>query len=132
MTTQTEARQRVLAAMRSRHLEVEDVARLAAVHPRTVERFVTGRTFGPKTLAKLEHVLGLARKARNDRYRPMADKSGHGPIVGWEQAAHALRIGVRTLRRHRERHGDETAHPWWGDVAELKTWYATMIARESR
>lgn len=132
MTTQVEARQRVLAAMRARHLTESDVARLAGYHPRTIERFVKGRTFNPKTLAKLEHVLGLARKARNDRYRPLAVKSGHEPIVGWEQAAHALRIGVRTLRRHRERHGEKRTRPWWGDVAELKQWYATMIARSER
>lgn len=130
MTTQTEARQRVLAAMRTRHLEVEDVARLAGYHPRTIERFVKGRTFNPKTLDKLEHVLGLARKARNDRYRPVPAKSGHEPIVGWEQAAQVLRISVRTLRRHRREHGD-TSRPWWDDVTVVKAWYATLIARSS-
>ena len=130
MTIQTEARRRVLAAMERRKLTPEDVARLAGVVPRTVERFVRGHTFGTTTLAKLERALGLARKPANDRYRPMTVRTGHEPVVGWEQAAHALRVSVRTLRRQRRRHGDETPTPWWGDVDELKRWYATMIAVE--
>lgn len=129
---QVEARQRVLAAMRARHLTESDVARLAGYHPRTIERFVKGRTFNPKTLAKLESVLGLARKARNDRHRTESVKTGQAPVVGWEQAAQVLRITVRTLHRHRRKHDDRTARPWWGDVGELKTWYATMIARSER
>jgi transcriptional regulator with XRE-family HTH domain len=126
VTIQTEARRRVLAAMGRRGLTAEDVARLAGVVPRTVERFVRGHTFGTTTLAKLERALGLAKKPANDRYRPMTVRTGHEPVVGWEQAAHVLRISARTLRRHREQHGDETSRPWWGDVEELKRWYSNL------
>lgn len=129
MTYQADQRRRVVEAMARRHLTESDVARLAGVVPRTVERFVRGHTFGLDTLAKLERALGLARKANNDRYRPVPAKSGHEPIVGWEQAAQVLRISVRSLRRHRREHGDTTSRPWWDDVGTLKQWYATMIAR---
>jgi transcriptional regulator with XRE-family HTH domain len=126
VTTRVEARQRVLAAMGRRGLTAEDVARLAGVVPRTVERFVRGHTFNPKTLDALETALGLTRKERNDKRRPLSPKNAHDPVVGWEQAARLLRIGVSTLRRHRREHGDETSRPWWGDVEELKRWYSNL------
>lgn len=128
MTYQSDQRRRVVEAMARRKLTEGDVARLAGVVPRTVERFVRGHTFGLTTLAKLERALGLARKPASDRYRSVSAKNGQDPIVGWEQAAQVLRISVRTLRRHRREHGD-TSRPWWDDVGALKQWYATLIAR---
>lgn len=137
MSYQAEKRQRVVAAMQRRGLSQGEVARMARMHPRTVQRFVTAETFDLRTLDKLEAALRLNGQPADTA--PDSDvgscvkvlaPSHKGPVSGWKQAAHLLGMSRWTLWAHRRRHEDRTSMPRWRDVEALWRWYDRMTGRE--
>lgn len=137
VTLQERHRARIRAAMERRGLTCKDVATLTGLHERTVQRFVDGRTFSLETLERIEATLRIVVSAggtTTDSNVPERSKSlqvqDRGPVVGWEQAAHALGIGRVTLFRRRREHKNKTETPWWRSVDSLQRWYQRMIGQE--
>ena len=137
MTIQATHRQRVLSAMERRRLTPAEVARMAGVVPRTVQRFVEGKTFSLQTYDLLAAALRLEG--------PVADPSldsgvgtcvkvlavqHKGPVSGWKQAADLLGMSRWTLWSHRRQHGDRTVTPRWRDADALWRWYDRMVGKE--
>jgi hypothetical protein len=90
---------------------------------------------------RLLPVLGekLTRVAETDRGAPFEPPGStvveppalpapeHPPITTWLDAARALGVSTRTLKRRRDDAGDQT-EPWWPDVAALKRWYGALLS----
>ena len=94
-----------------------EVARLAGLHVRTVQRALglAGRpTWSTPTVQRIARVL----RVDLDSVRPVSEQDGAGrskveqdgaPVSGWEQAALVLRVSRWTLRRARTRAQDQRA-----------------------
>jgi transcriptional regulator with XRE-family HTH domain len=137
VTLQDHHRTRIVAAMQRRRLSCKDVARMAGVHERTVQRFVEGETFGLETLAKVEQALRLGAvggDATTTDSAPAIPRSApqpprQRPVMGWYRAADVLGVSWDTLRRRRVECGDTTRVPWWRSEESLRSWFEAMIAK---
>jgi hypothetical protein len=138
VTLQATHRQRVLAAMERRRLTPAEVARMARLHPRTVQRFLDGTTFSLKTLADIEAALCIGGSGKpvedseSAKFSNVQQVTRRRPVIGWFRAAAALGVSWDTLRRRRKRAGEEGRKPWWKDVEALKRWYEAMLNGEVR
>lgn len=50
------------------------------------------------------------------------------PVATFRAAAAVLGMSEDTLKRHRNKYGDQTKEPRWKDEAEVWAWYRAMTA----
>ena len=143
MTLLAPAVEQVRQAVERRGLTEAEVARMAGVTPRTVQRLLRGETCGQETLERVCLALGVpldlaalveARVLARVRQATRQDRTGPAkvgqdrtqPVYGWGQAAIALGVTRRSLHRYRREAGDLLPIPWWEDRAALVAWFREL------
>lgn len=51
-----------------------------------------------------------------------------GPITTWRAVAAVLDLDEDTVKKHRDRHGDKTASPWFDDAQVVREWWRELHA----
>lgn len=136
--------EQVRQAVAERGLTLDEVARRAAVHRRTVKRLLDGERLNEATLRRVAAAVGVRlglddpdteeRAKVRELVREVvgADRGKMGqPVTGWEQAAIVLRVSRWTVQRARRRAGD-VSRPWWPSREAVLTWWERLLQGRTR
>lgn len=133
-----ERREQIRAALADRGLRrpPEEVARMAGVDPKTVRRFLRGKTFSLATAAKLAAALrvdldSLMTDAPPDVVPGAPTSPGVArvaPVTSWKEAANVLGVHRSAVWERRKRVGDTHA-AWWPTPAACLAWFEALAVR---
>ncbi len=125
-----ELRARLVEALQRKRLDVDQVARRAGLHPRTIARLLRGETQSLATLEQVADALRIDLLGDGDcACTPTdADRRGKTPEVqGWRQAAQVLGIHRDTLAARRDEAGCRLTWPWWRDADACRKWFESLV-----
>jgi hypothetical protein len=126
--------------VKRKQLTYKQIAQRTALCPRTIQRFLEGKTFSVDTLERIEVALRIRAASEGDAGSdsslpipanvglPERDARKDGPVYGWDQAAQVLGISVRTLHRRRLEAGDETSVAWWKSGDAAADWFEALVS----
>lgn len=58
--------------------------------------------------------------------------SEDGPITTWRGVAAVVGLDEDTVKKHRDRHGDQTAGPWFDDDDAVRDWWRDLHAPKAQ
>ena len=108
-----------------------------SLHPKTVQRLLSGRTYSPTTLRLVARALRVDLTTLRDSASPSSGAHGQdgaeigkprralSPVVGWKAAAQVLEVSPRTLYDARRAAGDRRK-PWWPSAEALGEWFEQL------